>query len=486
MGWQTALGLFILGGATSCGGNTEGIGQRGDEASGDNPSSGAQRVTLTAGSGAEIADSIAFVGDLDGDGLGDLVFADRQLTDPAIPRTPGQDPPSAAGGRGGVYVMYGRPHYAADERVDGTRLLLDHSGGGSYVGVSAAGDFNGDGLDDLLITVARPCTGTPLTASAHVVFGSAERLPQKSLVGERSLSLEAPGSCGQETHSGAGVGDLDGDGFDDVVLTDAAGRARLVYGGTSLKAGDTLGLGELPTLEYADSAADELYLRPAPRGDYDGDGYDDLVLGLPGGVLLTRGGPERFTGLTQLSQSHLLLSDPRIFAFQPRLLGDLNGDGQSELAVDAQTHDHLEVFLLQGNSVAPRALEDAYASLRVDVGYASFDVAGGVGGAVGGVPALAVGHAEYGAHGAAFLVDISQLEGQQRLDEVGLSFPGHAPHAESGAVDFAGSSLALGDVDGDGAADLVVGAPDNWVGGEGRRSRAYLIRSSELLGSLRR
>src|SRR5262249_17319130 len=121
--------------------------------------------------------------------------------------------------------------------------------------VSGAGDVNGDGFDDLLVGAAYADAGGNNRGAAYVVFGG------NALAGG-TLALDAPGAPGftlrgfedgaEAGRSVSGAGDVNGDGFDDLIVgapnTAAGGTSRgaayVVFGGNAL-AGATLTLDNL-------------------------------------------------------------------------------------------------------------------------------------------------------------------------------------------------------------------------------------------------
>ncbi len=194
------------------------------------------------------------------------------------------------------------------------------------------------------------------------------------------------------------AGDLDGDGFEDIVLSEpgsgTAGRVHLFFGPLS---------GALP-LTAADASwtgsASGAVLAVAGARDTDGDGLHDLVLGAEASTLCGTGcgttwlllGPT--TAVTSLSNADAILLGSTGSAFGSGVaLGDVDGDGVADVAVGAQSSGvggaiHLFVGPLSGtiNSTAadgriftPFALDDLGASLSLgDVdGDGTDDVVGG-------------------------------------------------------------------------------------------------------------
>ncbi len=236
--------------------------------------------------------SVALVGDVNGDGLEDLAVG-----------VPDADPLGRTQG-GEVLVVFGddegfpatlAPEDLADER--GVRIAGPVAGAYAGFDVAAAGDVDGDGFDDLLIGTYGPVDDQGRGA-AYVVYGREDwpdRLDLADGADADLTRLVGPGG-GQEgglARAVAGVGDVDGDGFDDVVLgaryADRAqggeGIAYLVWGRDDRPA--ELDLEQLEATEAgcrllgtrADGYAGFAFAGP---GDIDGDGLEDVVLSAPG------------------------------------------------------------------------------------------------------------------------------------------------------------------------------------------------------------
>lgn len=164
---------------------------------------------------------------------------------------------------------------------------------GLTIGEAAAGDLNADGADDLAV-FGTAGGGTPYTG---VFLGRAKSGP----LWNRNL---AGGTAGD-------IGDVDHDGFGDVITglaTSGGGRVRLWYGGTggfdAERAAATIDQ-DTAGVPGADEAGD-LFGFSVSTGDTNGDGFQDVAVGVPGedvgtladagDVVLLRGGPAGLTG----------------------------------------------------------------------------------------------------------------------------------------------------------------------------------------------
>ena len=174
---------------------------------------------------------------------------------------------------------------------------------------------------------------------------------------ERSLDGEAVARLANEKHmqgSLSVVGDIDGDGIDDAVITTISmtvlhrgtpqailvedGQAYVVYGGSQLHGG--IDLASLPSLTSPSFSSGKV----AAVGDVDGDGLADFLVAATGGfdcstshsgVYLVYGSHTRLTGATPIASAAAFLSDPAVCtdATHMAALGDFDGDGKDDFAL---------------------------------------------------------------------------------------------------------------------------------------------------------
>jgi hypothetical protein len=272
----------------------------------------------------------AGAGDVNGDGFGDLIVGARN--NDTIRRDAGR-----------AYLFFGGAPMNAVADVFFNGIGESDQFGNS---VDGAGDFNGDGYADVIVGANRQDYGLPTLfddrGRAYVYYGG----PSPDGVVDWFASGQAPGD--QFATTVAGAGDVNGDGYDDVIVgaikNDAgggdAGRAYVYFGGA---VPDTV-----PDLVLTgDSPADEFGTSVDGGGDWNGDGYADLLVGATfddaggadaGRCYLFLGGPgadatpdRMMTGVAAGDQ----------FGRWARFAGDVDGDGFGDVIAGAIYHDQL-------------------------------------------------------------------------------------------------------------------------------------------------
>lgn len=366
------------------------------------------------------------VGDFDGDGVSDLAVAGAS--------------PAPGFVSGAVYVFYGAsftPPITIDladpaESADLTIVATGPAAEGFGTAL-ASGNIDGDADDELFIgafaaTTADGMGGFPPAGVVDVLLGPLATSGIRDVTtvsGEPDLQFQGVGSPTDSLGAALATGDVDGDGFDELAIgaplsSGGEGSVYLIdfqagFGPfvTLPPAGPTPGIESFETAEPGAELG-----RALAMGDVDADGLEDVIIGAPffdGGkgkvyVVNPVGGITEFVAPDV--ETHLGFSVAS---------GDVDGDGASDIVIGA-----------------PGA--DASAPTRVDAG-AVFVVLGP--GASGTLPGPAADITIYGAKGDPDATSNSPAPGTDLDDPGGLL----------------GTSVATGDIDGDGADDLVVGAP---------------------------
>ncbi len=218
----------------------------------------------------EFGGRVAGAGDVNGDGYDDLVVGARW-------HDFGSDPldPTIGENAGRAYVFYGGPWFVGIG-ADQADVILTGTATGDEFGesVAGAGDTNGDGFADLVIGAPLRDGGAVDSGSAFWYFGG----PTLSSASSAAFVLNGVAAEDNFGFSVSSAGDVNRDGYADVVVgaflsgPNDNGSATLYLGGASP-------LGTLFTGETQPQSDDEFGIAVSGAGDVNRDGYDDVIVG---------------------------------------------------------------------------------------------------------------------------------------------------------------------------------------------------------------
>ncbi|MCC3860058.1 hypothetical protein [Pseudemcibacter aquimaris] len=244
--------------------------------------------------GDESGYSVSNAGDVNGDGFDDIIIS-----------APSADP--NGDGSGSSYVVFGQTNWTANSGVfdlssidgsNGFRLDGAAVGDASGYSVSNAGDVNGDGYDDVIVSAYSADPNGNSSGSTYVVFGDDDWTAGSGVVdlssinGTNGFRLDGEAADDESGYSVSSAGDFNGDGFDDMVVgaryTDnngnASGSTYVVFGAADWTAGS--GIFDLSTLDGTtgfrldgEAAGDESGYSVSNLGDINDDGFDDIIVG---------------------------------------------------------------------------------------------------------------------------------------------------------------------------------------------------------------
>ncbi|EDX87386.1 FG-GAP repeat domain protein [Synechococcus sp. PCC 7335] len=322
--------------------------------------------------------SVSGAGDVNGDGFDDLIIG-----------APAADPNGDSSGES--YVVFG-----TDAGFDAAFELSSLDGSNGFVlngisegdrsgsSVSGAGDVNGDGFDDLIISAPGADINGTMSGQSYVVFGSDTgfdaALELSSLDGSNGFVLNGINEYDYFGSSVSGAGDINGDGFDDLIIGApgadpyrgfplSIGESYVVFGSdTDFDA--TLEISELDGNNGFSRRGFDFYDRSGSSvsgaGDVNGDGFDDVIVGAPQADLMPRYRRDSgtiyvlFGSDSDFSTSGLLGTDVYDnFGSSVSGAGDVNGDGFDDLIVGAPGAGQSYVIFGVASNPNPDAIDDA-------------------------------------------------------------------------------------------------------------------------------
>ncbi|HEV2746307.1 MAG TPA: hypothetical protein VGW34_03290, partial [Allosphingosinicella sp.] len=412
--------------------------------------------------------SVSSAGDVNGDGIEDIIVG-TQAAD-----TGGYN-------SGAAYVLYGktspfaaRIDLGALSSADGFVIRGDAVHDKAGFSVSSAGDLNNDGVDDLIVGAPQNSLGVGATGAgkAYVIFGTTgERATIDLGGGDAADEFIVIG--GDETSDSLGfsvsdAGDFNGDGFDDIVIGaryadttfDDAGKAYVIFGHGGAFA-DIPDLGALPVgagmVLQGEKQSDDAGYSVSSAGDVNGDGIDDLLVGA---IRTDYGDPvtEPFLGSAYVvfgktspsaavTLADMTAADGFAIRGEPydqigsavSSAGDINGDGFDDIIVGSHIAD-------DGGTFNPSF------SYGIGAAYVLFGKASGFGTVPpgGDTPEIDLGDPIAPADGFAIV-------GGDEQDSAGISVS------------------SAGDFNGDGFDDIILGAVGAEQAGGNSPGEAYLI-----------
>ncbi len=407
-----------------------------------------------------VSSALAVADDVDGDSSVDLWIGAY-----------GHDLAASEQNAGRMYLMAGP--LTGSETLASATTTITATDGGDDLGFSAAnlGDFDGDGLDDLVAGAYGRNVGSVVDAgTAYVFTGIASGALTTD---DATTSVEGAAASDYVGYCVAGPGDVTGDGTPDAMIGayahDASGTGSgavaIIAGGTTGDLGFATGAYAILTgIDGSDSAGYSL----AGAGDVNGDGVGDVVIGANarstnGSAYLVLGPISGTISLSAADATIDGLNSDDALGNAVAGVGDTNDDGVDEFVVAAHyvngTGENAGAVYLYSTmptgSVSPSAADATFS------GGATDDYLGRTVGAARHINGDAYADIVIGATGAdngsvlgvgyAYLF-YGPVSGAYASSDADATFAGDASY------DALGASLAAGDIDESGADDLLLGA----------------------------
>ena len=394
--------------------------------------------------------------DHDGDGVDDIAMG---------------APYGSSSYRGAVYMAYGATTLSDGDATS----LANYYGHQSYQyagqAVGNAGDVNGDGVDDLII--GGHSGSSTRYGRVWLVLGGSQASGDNALSSQYTWYTNSYSYLGYSVGS---AGDLDGDGYDDVLMGGyyysnyGYGRVWLMYGDSSITDGSLdsgyatfTGTSSYTYVGYTNSLSGV--------GDINGDGYDDAAIGCyrcedyddEGAVGLLHGSTTQWSGNTSFPNgldAWIYGTGSNDYVSVVDDVGDVDGDGYDDLALGgwgAQSQRG-ELYLFYGSTTSLAGeldTDDADAEFRGDElsDYLGYSFAG-ADLDDDGANEIVVG-ARYNDEGssnggAIYILPGGSYSGSAKVaDEASALLQGSDPNI------YLGTQVATGDVDGDGYIDVI-------------------------------
>jgi uncharacterized repeat protein (TIGR01451 family) len=300
-------------------------------------------------------------GDVNGDGIDDLLVGNL----------------TSSYGAGRAHLVFGSSEawpqdfeLSSLNGVNGVTMIGEASNDGMGRVLEGAGDINGDGVDDVILgaSSSTPSSGA-FAGRSYVVFGSSAGLPNplllSSLDGSNGFVLEGEASSDRSGFSVAGIGDVNGDGIDDLSIGAPrnsengfqSGRAYVVFGRQSSFPA-VFGLGSVNGLNgfLIEGISGDLGWVVSDAGDFNADGLADLIVTAPlatadmataaGKAAIVFGSTLRFPSPFDLStldgSNGVIINGALQFdqaGYAADVSGDVNGDGIDDVIIGSVRAD---------------------------------------------------------------------------------------------------------------------------------------------------
>lgn len=263
-------------------------------------------VTFTGSSVERLGWSVSDAGDVNNDGYCDVIIS-----------APYYNVVSSSEGAAFIFLGSSVMNNTPDVTFYGSEYqdLFGYS-------VSSAGDINDDGYSDVIVGAVDNNAGGVDAGRAYVYYGSTGMNTTADAVFTGTGANDYFGICVSY------AGDLNGDGYDDMIVGARENDDGGIDAGKAYVYTNTVNVSQLPSLKFTGTSANEnLGSSVSDAGDVNGDGYDDIIVGIPNSVYTYI----YFGGKFMDVNADVVLGGSSNFANRVAGAGDVNNDGYDDV-----------------------------------------------------------------------------------------------------------------------------------------------------------
>ncbi|HWV33054.1 MAG TPA: FG-GAP-like repeat-containing protein [Dyadobacter sp.] len=415
---------------------------------------------------AQMGYSVASAGDINSDGFSDIAIGAPFYDNGQV-------------NEGAIFVHLGSP---TGIKPNPAAILEGNQSGAQFgIAIALAGDINGDHYSDLIAGANKFSQGQLNEGAAFIYYGS-----KAGVDPNLATTLEMNQPVSEMGTSVAGAGDVNADGFGDVLVgAPFYDQGETDEGAAFVYLGSVKGISQSPTIMQSNQADAHLGTALASAGDLNGDNFSDIIVGIPhydkayadqGLVKIHLGSANGINPNTAIALVGQQMTEE--FGRAVACAGDIEGDGHADILISSRT---------KGKNLPNEGVVMLFPGIQTGIDKTPASVfKSGQANAYFGQSLASAGDIDGDGYSdiimGAHLYDHGESdEGAIMVWHGGASHPDTASatalHSIQPESQFGYAVSGAGDVDGDGYDDMVVGAPlyDN---GQSEEGAAFLFRGT--------